>query len=136
MSTETFLHRFSKGSGVEGLGGMYPISVWSEFPHVNILKPVLELRRAELQEVCQSEGVECVQDASNQSNDLLRNNIRKTLCGNKDLVPGITHLMHTCENARGVLKHQGRMGMFIVEMLVTGYMNLQCIYRGFASYGA
>ena len=107
MSTEMFLHRFCKGSGVEGLGGMYPISVWSEFPHVNILKPLLELRRAELQEVCRSEGIEHVQDPSNQSSDFVRNNIRKSLRGNESLVPGITQLMHTCENAREVLKHQG-----------------------------
>ena len=109
MSTELFLLRLPRGSGLEGLGGMYPITVWSGFPRVNILRPLLELRKAELEEVCQSEGVEWVEDPSNQSSDYLRNNIRKILHGNEYLVPGIAQLMYTCQDARKILKHQGMM---------------------------
>ena len=108
-STELFLIRFPKGSGIEGLGGMYPITVWSEFPHMNILRPLLELRKAELQEVCQSEGVEWVEDPSNQSSAYLRNNIRKILRGDADLDSGVTQLVHACQDAREVMKHQGMM---------------------------
>ena len=107
MFAETFLIRMPKGSGLEGLGGMYPITVLSEFPHVNILRPLLEVRKAELQEVCRREGVEWIEDPSNQSSDFVRNNIRQILRKNEDLFPGIVRLIHTCQNVREELKQQG-----------------------------
>ena len=86
---------------------------------MNILRPLLELQKAELQEVCRSEGVEWVEDPSNQSSDYLRNNVRKILHGDSDLVHGVTQLVHTCQNAREVLKHQGMMECGMIEMLMT-----------------
>ena len=97
----------AKGSGVDGLGGMYPTTVWPEFPSVSILRPLLQLRKVDLQEVCRKEGVEWIEDPSNQSTDYIRNNIRKILQENEELVPGITGLMKTCQETRRVLKHQG-----------------------------
>ena len=105
LSTETFLQRFSKGSGVEGLGGMYPISVWSEVPRVNILRPLLELRKAELKEVCQSEGVEWIEHTGPSS----QSSISKFLDENEDLALGIAQLIHTCQDVRKDLKLQGMM---------------------------
>ena len=100
--------RMSMGSGFAGLGGMYPITVISEFPRVRILRPLLELRKAELMEVCRQEGMEWIEDPSNQSDDFIRNNIRKILQQNEDLIPGVTQLVDTCQDARRVFKHQGR----------------------------
>ena len=99
--------RMAKGSGIVGLGGMYPTTVWAEFPQMNIVRPLLEVRKADLQEVCRNEGVEWIEDPSNLSSEFIRNNIRKLLQENKELVPGITGLMKTCQEARRRLKRQG-----------------------------
>ena len=105
--TETFIMRMAKGSGIDGLGGMYPSTVWVEFPQVNILRPLLEVRKADLQEVCRNEGVKWIEDPSNLSSEFVRNNIRKVLQENEKLVPGITGLVKTCQEVRRHLKHQG-----------------------------
>lgn len=99
----------SKGSGLEGLGGMYPVTVFPEFPRVNILRPLLQIRKAQLMEVCQNEGIEWIEDPSNQSDDFVRNNVRKILHENEDLIEGISQLMDTYQKARRVLKGQGTM---------------------------
>ena len=97
----------AKRSGVDGLGGMYPHTVWADYPRVNVLRPLLEVRKADLQEVCRSEGVEWIKDPSNQLDDIVRNNVRKILQENEELNPGIIGLMETCQGARKHLKHQG-----------------------------
>lgn len=107
-SIETFFIRMAKGSGVNGLGGMYPRTVWAEFPRVNVLRPLLEARKTDLQEVCRNEGVEWIEDPSNQSDDYIRNNVRKILQENEELNPGITALVKTCQEARTHLKHKGK----------------------------
>ena len=98
----------SRGSGLDGLGGMYPVTVLSEYPHINILRPLLELRKNDLREVCDSEGVEWIEDPSNQSSDFLRNNVRKILDQDEDLSQGVNLLVSTCQDARSVYKEQGK----------------------------
>ena len=107
LYVETFLIRMAKGSGLDGLGGMYPVTMLSEFPRVNILRPLLELRKDDLVEVCKREGVEWIEDPSNRSDDFVRNNVRKILRENEDLIPGVTQLVETCQDTRRVFKHQG-----------------------------
>ena len=99
--------RMAKGSGIDGLGGMYPSTVWAEFPQVNVLRPLLEVQKADLQEVCRNEGVEWIEDPSNLSYDFVRNDIRRVLQENEELVSGITKLVKTCQETRRHLKHQG-----------------------------
>ena len=99
--------RMAKGSGIDGLGGMYPKTVWAQFPQVNVLRPLLEARKADLQEVCRNEEVEWIEDPSNQSGDYIRNNIRKILQENEELNPGIISLVKTCQEARRHSKRQG-----------------------------
>ena len=99
--------RMAKGSGIDGLGGMYPSTVWAKYPQVNILRPLLEVRKADLQEVCRNEGVEWIEDSSNLSYDFVRNNIRKVLQENEKLVPEITRLVKTCQETRRHVKHLG-----------------------------
>lgn len=100
--------RMAKGSGVSGLGGMYPSTVWAEFTQVNILRPLLEVRKADLQEVCRDEGVEWIEDPSNLSYDFIRNNIRRTLRENDEFAPRIAGLVKTCQETRRHLKHLGK----------------------------
>lgn len=101
---------------------------------MNILRPLLELRKAELKEVCRSEGVEWVEDPSNQFSDYLRNNVREVLHGDADLVPGIIQLVHTCQDAREVLKHHGMIECGMVKTLATLVSGLKyCISNSIGS---
>ena len=101
---------------------MYPITVWPEFPQVNILRPLLELHKTDLQEVCRNEGVEWIEDPSNQSDYYMRNNFRRILAENEELVPGISELVRTCQETRRLFKRQGMLSVdtllnFLVMMI-------------------
>ena len=103
-SAETFLLRLSLGSSIDDLGGRFLSTVRTKFPQVNILKPLLEARKADLQEVCQGDGVEWIED---QLDGSVRKRIHKIVLENEELVPGITRLMKTCQDARRELRYQG-----------------------------
>lgn len=42
---EMVVYRMSKGSGVEGLGGMVPLSYWVNYPDIGIARPLLDCSR-------------------------------------------------------------------------------------------
>ena len=92
------------GSSLDDMGGKFLSSVQAKFPQVNILRPLLEVWKEDLQEVCQNEGVEWTED---QLYSNVRKHIRKIVQENEELVPGIAGLMKTCQEARRQLKHQG-----------------------------
>ena len=89
------------------MGGWYPSTVRAAFPRVNILRPFLEAQKADLQEVCQNEGVEWIEEPLNQLDDNIYKNIREIILQNEGLVPGITGLMKTCREKRRHLEQQG-----------------------------
>ena len=97
----------AKRRGIGILGGMYPSTVWGDFPQVNVLRPLLEVRRADLQEMCRNEGVEWIEDPSNLPHILIRNNVLKVLQENEKLVPGIAGLVKTGQEARRYWLHRG-----------------------------
>ena len=69
---ETVLMRILKGSSIKGLGGM---------PAVRgaYIRPLLEVTRKEVEEYAREEGVEFVEDSSNESTKYLRNKLRLEL---------------------------------------------------------
>ncbi|MAG22807.1 MAG: tRNA lysidine(34) synthetase TilS, partial [Rhodospirillaceae bacterium] len=60
---ETFLLRLGRGSGVDGLAGMAPLS---EVPTMRLLRPLLDVPKARLVATLQSRGQEWVEDPSNR----------------------------------------------------------------------
>lgn len=69
---ETLLMHFLKGSGTRGLCGMLPVNA-------PIIRPLLFLRRAEIEEYCREKGLEPRRDPSNNKDIYLRNRIRHRL---------------------------------------------------------
>ena len=91
-------------AGVEKLGGKYPSSVWAKFPQVSIFRPLLEIQKSDLQDLCRNEGVKWIKDPST---NYLQYNVHKVLQENEELVSGIARLIKTCQGTRRHLKHQG-----------------------------
>lgn len=75
---ETFLMRLARGSGVRGLAGMRRRSVTTG-SHVRLIRPLLEWRRSELEQVCASAGVTPVMDPSNEDEQFERVRVRRAL---------------------------------------------------------
>lgn len=70
--TETFFLNLLRGSGVTGLGGMKP-------RQGDVVRPMLDLTRAEIEEYLRSHGLEWVTDSTNSSDDFARNRLRNRL---------------------------------------------------------
>ena len=77
---ETVLMRLLRGSGLAGLRGMSPLSRRaSAAGSVALVRPLLDVTRAEVAEFCRELGLAPRDDASNASTDMLRNRVRLEL---------------------------------------------------------
>ncbi|MDZ4750855.1 MAG: tRNA lysidine(34) synthetase TilS [Flavobacteriales bacterium] len=69
---ETILFHLFRGSGIKGLSGMQP-------KRGNIIRPLLQSRRADLEEYLKKHGLAFREDSSNKSEKYKRNLIRRSL---------------------------------------------------------
>ncbi|WP_341905397.1 tRNA lysidine(34) synthetase TilS [Fluviicola taffensis] len=69
---ETFFLQLLRGAGMVGLGGMHP-------ERNGIIRPFLELSKADLKQFAKEHGVTWREDASNRENDYKRNQFRNIL---------------------------------------------------------
>jgi tRNA(Ile)-lysidine synthase len=78
---ETVLMHLVRGSGLAGLAGMRPSSSWPFPGHGDLLlvRPLLEVSRAQTERYCQEEGVSPCLDVTNLLLGPLRNRIRHEL---------------------------------------------------------
>lgn len=94
---ETILQRLIRGSSYVGLAGM---SVRTVVGGLEIVRPLLELRRAELREYLAAESVSWREDASNESDAYLRNRLRKVLSESRELFDSLLRLGPACSALR------------------------------------
>lgn len=82
---ETFLLRVMRGSGMKGLGSIYPAVEGT------IIRPLLFVERKDIEEYIQKRGMEYRQDESNLDRSFVRNRIRLDLipCIQKNFEPKI-----------------------------------------------
>ena len=73
---ETFLLRLQRGSGLQGLCGMYPLSKRGE---IFILRPQLDDDPDVLRDYLKQKNIDWVEDESNQCEDFMRVKMRKFL---------------------------------------------------------
>jgi tRNA(Ile)-lysidine synthase len=76
---ETILMHLIRGSGTRGLQGLAPQVRWQATDAVTIVRPLLEVSRAETVSYCQEHSLSPRLDSSNQSLSPLRNRIRLRL---------------------------------------------------------
>ena len=69
---ETVLIRLLRGSGSLGLSAIRPVNN-------NLVRPLLNIRKAELREYLENQNISWREDSSNQSNKFIRNRIRNEL---------------------------------------------------------
>lgn len=93
---ETILHNVLRGSGLKGLSGM-------SMADGDIIRPLLEISRAEIEEYLREKGQAYRTDSTNLSEDYTRNRIRKNILPaiKKDINSGAgEHLRKLAEEAR------------------------------------
>jgi phosphoribosylaminoimidazolecarboxamide formyltransferase/IMP cyclohydrolase len=104
---ETVLHRLLRGTGLKGLRGIAPRRTLA--PGVELVRPLLDVRRSEVLAYLEREGQTYRQDSSNEDRDFTRNRIRHELLPqlareyNPEVVTALTRLG---EQAAEVYRHQ------------------------------
>lgn len=73
---ETVLWKLLRGAGTDGLSGMQKVAIQGE---LTILRPLLDLTRADIEAYCQAKGLQYCQDSSNEDLHYTRNRIRREL---------------------------------------------------------
>ena len=71
-NAETVLMRVARGTGIRGLGGIAPV-------RGNIVRPLINCTRAEIEQYCMDNNLSFVQDSSNLDTAYTRNKIRLEL---------------------------------------------------------
>ena len=76
---ETVLMHFLRGSGLAGLRGMQPVSQVPDAPGLILLRPFLEIGRAEIEAYCREHNLHPHEDRTNLELSFLRNRLRHEL---------------------------------------------------------
>ena len=76
-NAETILHHIVRGTGLRGLRGMLPRRRLRPGSSIQLVRPLLGFRRAELVEFLEQRGIAYRRDRSNDSPDYTRNRIRR-----------------------------------------------------------
>lgn len=69
---ETVLMRMIRGTGIEGLGSI-------KYKRDNIIRPLLDVERYDIEEYCRREGLKFCTDSTNADSDYTRNRVRNEL---------------------------------------------------------
>ena len=86
---ETVIFNLTRGTGIEGLTGIPPV-------RDNIIRPVIECTRAEIEEYCDEHELKYVTDSTNLSTDYNRNKIRHNIIPvMKEINPSVENVILT-----------------------------------------
>jgi len=85
---ETFILKLARGAGPDGLGGM---THFQKLGSLKIIRPMLDIPRAEIIQWLEENGYEWREDASNSDEQFLRNRVRHTVLPllEKELNPNV-----------------------------------------------
>ncbi|MCP4327777.1 MAG: tRNA lysidine(34) synthetase TilS [Alphaproteobacteria bacterium] len=122
---ETFLMRLARGSGVDGLAAMAPVSA---LPHTRLLRPLLGVTKSDLMAVLQDRSQDWIEDPSNQDHSYHRVRVR----AERDRLDGLgmtaRRLAETCRrmaDARALLEELTTSLMArAISIHAAGYANL------------
>ena len=94
-NAETVIFNMARGCGIKGLCGIPPV-------RDNIIRPLIETTRSEIEEYCRSNGYDYVTDSTNLERDYTRNKIRL------DVIPVLKNINPSLESTIARMSTQMR----------------------------
>ena len=114
---ETVLMRLARGSGVAGLAG---IPAESERGGMKILRPLLDVTKAELIAVCEDAGLAYFSDPSNHNEQFFRARLRKILAEEGLNASALARLARRAEQVEAALVSQTAAAEARLGLIATG----------------
>jgi tRNA(Ile)-lysidine synthase len=137
---ETLVMRLNRGSGLVGLAGVRE-TVYIEELEIEIIRPLLGFRRAELVQVVEMAGIEAARDPSNEDESFDRVKVRKALADADWLDPiawaqSASHLAES-EETLDYLAHQAwcECAHYEGELIRVKYQGWRAVQRRFLERG-
>ncbi len=79
-NAETMIHRLSRGTGIKGLAGIWPLRRFdTQYGSVNYIRPLLCVNRSQIEDYCRDRGIKWRTDSTNRRLIYTRNVIRHTI---------------------------------------------------------
>jgi len=100
---ETILHRICRGTGMRGLAGMRQTRAIQPGSRVLLIRPLLDHRRATIEQLCEQRGIEYRTDQTNRDTEFTRGRVRNVVLPmlREQLNPNVTDaLLRLAEQAR------------------------------------
>lgn len=125
-NAETLLFYLARGTGLNGLGGIPPV-------RDNIIRPLIDCSREEIEQFCAEQGLDFVHDSTNDSDDYTRNFIRHRLLPlmqglNPSFLQGAQHLSQMAREENDLLQQQTKEAL---EQLTVKHQPLTLSREGF-----
>ncbi len=113
-NAETVLFNLTRGCGVRGLGGIPPV-------RDNIIRPLIEVTREEIEKYCNDNKINYVTDSSNLTRDYTRNKIRlDAVKVFKQINPSFEQtIARMSEQMRGHVLHINNTAREILDRIIT-----------------
>ncbi len=138
---ETVLLNLLRGSGIDGLAGMFPLRCING---VKLIRPLLDFKRAEIEAYCLEHGLEPYTDSSNLETDYTRNKIRLELIPhleeryNPKIREALAGLAELAAEDRLYFEHQtrknaGRLAEYRGNYIFLGLSSLNALPRAISS---
>jgi tRNA(Ile)-lysidine synthase len=102
-NAETILHRICRGTGLRGLAGITDVRPIRAGSRVRLVRPLLNQRRAAIEELCQARGLQTRTDSTNRSPEFTRGRVRNVIMPllAEQLNPNVSEaLLRLAEHAR------------------------------------
>jgi len=129
-NVETVLQRIIRGTGIRGLGGIRPLRPTSEGSDIYLFRPLLSVRRSQIQAYAEGEGIAFRRDATNESMLYARNRIRLELLPllREQFNPQVDEALgRLCEQARALEAYLRETCSRMLESLVVEQNNRQLV---------
>lgn len=110
---ETVLMRMMRGTGMRGMGGVSPVRV---IGRVEVVRPMLEITREQIEGYCQDVGLDWQHDHTNDDEGYLRNRIRHAVLPmlreiEPEIAVRVSNLARSCRATNNVVEQVVRDGV-------------------------
>ncbi len=115
-NAETLIYNIARGSSVRGLSAIPP-------KRGRIIRPLIEVSRAQIEEYCKQKGLAFVTDSTNLTDDYTRNRIRHSVMGTlRDINPQLEQsVSQLSESAREVTDYLNKQAQAVLDKCKTQF---------------
>lgn len=117
-NVETVLFNLTRGSGLKGLCGIPPV-------RDNIIRPLIEVSRDEVEQYCIENNIKYVTDSTNLIRDYTRNKLRL------DVIPVLKEINPSLERAFSGLSERSRQTYFYIRASAAALLNEAKTNKGY-----